>query len=557
MLALQKTVGRGGRNRVDDVAIIQLTLKYLHRGVRGTGPYYKGQINGNFGGPFTGAYQDFLRAHKHLGLNLGSLFSEGSPAYKELKSYLGGSNLLKADIIKGTSAIYMAGKRTSAVRYASEYLIPASLKPKRIFKLGEEQFDTKIELVFLTTFDSFAMEFSFPKIVKLVDPYSLKLVDVTLTDFFKKQIITNLRGTPWKLGYKGKKGIAGLGAFLPSPKKGVFTVESPRNLGLLKEFERLHNAGIIKRVLISTNSLTDPGTNTKGFGYYALIPTREEILQISALIQAVVCAGKEITGVKGTVEEKVDKLTKTIIKQAPNIRYSTISSHCSDCEGIKKAIKAQQQSLYSIQGKLQEKSFSEKLSQHKTHLITLAAANNQDTSKIGVVFDAMLSFAPSPIPIPVDGEKLLQGELALGNDDRAASIGFIGKEAATRYLTKKATAFVLVRGVARLFWLTGIAITLYDLASFVFEAPDEYEYENSDGQTIGDHISNAVDNVLRYPYNFSIRKEIGAAKEYFKDEGVQFQKTLRAHNVELANGLSLLDDLVNKAVQQKCGEGYY
>jgi hypothetical protein len=136
--SISKSVGALGQNKTQDIVIIQVMLRLLHRGSNGSGPYYKGAIDGRVGGATTAAIALFAKHYrKQLSDEKGKLqpfikplLAPGNILYTELVSGAAGSRFLAGvKNVKNTAILYReTGPRTGKKTFLDkDHLVPSTL----------------------------------------------------------------------------------------------------------------------------------------------------------------------------------------------------------------------------------------------------------------------------------------------------------------------------------------------------------------------------------------------------------------------------------------------
>jgi|GEM_PF-1829364 len=277
-LAITQSVGLNGRNRLHDVALVQLMLRLLYKGSGGGGRYYRGHLTGNVDGPTSGAIRQFFKdivptlpeaKQKAIDMRF-PRFTPGGTMFAELVSFTQSQRILTNLLaVSGAPVLYYAGNAAKKVRGAADFLIHTSFMLPEKFTVGDETFNARFEDVKLGTggidLDRFVVRFSLVGMGTYVDPHSLK-VSKTLPSAVLKAIEKAVRGTQWYLAsapqYEGK---------------GQFTLMTRQATGLRSALGRYTQYGFVPRVIEEKS-----GAFT--------IPALGDVLEVAGRVHALRCA---------------------------------------------------------------------------------------------------------------------------------------------------------------------------------------------------------------------------------------------------------------------------
>lgn len=277
-LEITQSVGLNGRNRLHDVALVQLMLRLLYKGSGGGGRYYRGNLTGNMDGPTSGAIRQFfndivptLPEAKQKAIDMRfPRFTPGGPMFAELVSFTQSQSILTNLLaVSGAPVLYYAGNAAKKVRGAADFLIHTSFMLPEKFTVGDETFDARFEEVMLGTggidLDRFVVRFSLVGVGTFVDPRSLK-VSKTLPSAVLKAVEKAVRGTQWYLAsapqYEGK---------------GQFTLMTRKSTGLRSALGRYTQYGFVPRVIEEKS------------GAFS-IPAIGDVLEVAGRVHALRCA---------------------------------------------------------------------------------------------------------------------------------------------------------------------------------------------------------------------------------------------------------------------------
>lgn len=212
MLSINQSVGHLGRNRPEDVAVIQYMLRRWTRPKDGR-PYFKGVIDGAYGGALSGAvidfYNDFLTGTRLPEKDMDEIkktprtFTPRGNLYKWLALWTSDDPVVrKAKVIPGTSVLYFPEFATGKRRDAHDYLIPSFMRLPRTLQLGSTSFDIRIDHV--EFFESAGVDYRFSVHITLmgigafVEPKLLKVTRSPTADTLN-MLNRRLHGGSWSV----------------------------------------------------------------------------------------------------------------------------------------------------------------------------------------------------------------------------------------------------------------------------------------------------------------------------------------------------------------------
>jgi len=387
---LSQSVGARGSNKLSDVIKVQVMLRLIHRGSGGTGPYYKGKVDGIVGGQTTAAIQLFTK-HYLEELNsktdqksnyLEPIFKPKSAMTKALRSYSAGKIFLsKVKMIVSIPVLYKFSGATNGNKelLSRDRLVPSSLARPIEQVLDALPFSYSYLDVRLGLDDKFKINVGFPA-VKFIDQSSVFLKETAnINSTFLKMLKKALVSTSWNFKVE-------------STGSSNFSLITKKPTGLRKAIEKLDQHGGVGRVFSDIQS------------FDLIIPDKREVLRFAGRIHADVCATIGVLGGKVLVDRKTAQYAAEILKKHPGDLDKRIPRHCKSCDEVFELIKlldAEELQLFEeMQSKIEEYASFYKRSGMIEYETSMEALN-------GKVFNALVGL----FPVPIDGEALLKGEL--------------------------------------------------------------------------------------------------------------------------------------------------
>ena len=337
MLKIQNSVGHGGRNQLHDVAIVQYMLKFFTRSKNGR-PYFRGPIDGIYGGPLSGAvlnfHRDFIDGSALPGkerdeiIRDDRLFTPKGGLYKWLALWTSDSVFLKTGcVFSGTPILYEAKNTTGERREARAYLIPFFLGLPRKFILGKMTLDTRIDHVEFVEKPAgkfrFEVHLTLRGVGRFLHPDTLQL-ETEAGKFAKGILKKQLSGSSWSPGPRTLKG-----SHFSLISRNVTEIGQATAVGveLARRIEGLSGNSDFSRVYWDELRKS-----------YRIPPT-DKILNIVGRIHAETCANSGKAG--GRVFNKpIEKYAVTVLEKALNKDLvASQQRHCESCRELAYGIK--------------------------------------------------------------------------------------------------------------------------------------------------------------------------------------------------------------------------
>ncbi len=360
-------------------------------------------------GSLTGAIKNFFKDWQYdiTAIQKGNAqkyrlqFHPQSGSYEILKDYSNLALISNSQVIKGTSIIYVPGKKSNKKLKPNDYLIPKIWRPYEDYTIGKEAWKVKIALVeFDTQQDRFIVSMNFDGIDKFIDPHSLRKVDRIDAVDLKKTLSRNAIGPLWELYNKSSE----------NGKAGHFSIRSSKKTKLADNYNKLRNRGIYKRIFLGDN-------------HTAVIPSSEQLYNIAVSVRADVCAGESRLGQKISVDKEVNDAVRLIIAQAPFIKNEP-EIHCKTCEQLAQSVEEK----YNLIQEQRDRYFSGDIYRMRTelekHARVLIIAQGDSTNLDEVIVRAGFAILPrilnlkGPVIIPFDQKAFVNGELEVGLDSK-------------------------------------------------------------------------------------------------------------------------------------------
>lgn len=335
MLVIKQSVGHRGRNQPHDVAVVQYLLRRLSRFKDGK-PYFKGRISGVYDGPLSGAVLTFYRDFPgEIGLSVAEqkdyaknerTFTPQGVLFKWLSTWVADDPVVKnGAVIPGMPILYMPRQTRGRRREAKEYLIPDFLQLPRVFKLGTQSFDSRIDSVEFykpsPTNHHFEVCMTLRSIGEFIDSNTLAKTTLATTSI-RKLLQRQLKGKDWELLSRQDRKSEQLKSHLCLRSRNI------------SEF------GPSKSSAISVSNAIGQLTPTAGVGrvYWDglrksyKIPSKDAILNVVGRIHAEACANSGSEG--GYVSNKPLETYATSVLERELGKHSVNSQKrfCESCQ---------------------------------------------------------------------------------------------------------------------------------------------------------------------------------------------------------------------------------
>ena len=337
MLKINDSVGHQGRNRLHDVAIVQYMLKYFPRSKNGR-PYFRGSIDGVYGGPLSSAvlnfHRDFINDNALPGkerdeiLRNDRLFTLKGGLYKWLVIWTSDSTFVKnGAAIRGTPILYEVKNTTGKSRKAQAYLIPFFLGLPRKFVLGKMTLDTRIDHVEFVEKPAgthrFEVHMTLHGVGRFLHPDKLFYTSEA-SKFLKDILKRQLSGSGWSLSPRTLKG-----SHFSLISRNVTEIDQATGAGtkFAGRIEALSGNSDVSRVYWDELRKS-----------YRITPT-DKILNILGRIHAEACANSGKGGGKA-FNKPIEKYAVTVLEQALNKGLvAGRQRHCESCRELVYGIK--------------------------------------------------------------------------------------------------------------------------------------------------------------------------------------------------------------------------
>ena len=536
VLKIAQTVGMNGRNRPEDVVVVQYMLRRLPRFKNGK-LYYRGKLDGFYSGQTTSAIQQFyedlpaeirlsgsdLREYKR---NVRTFTPDGI-LFKMLSSWVSDDLVVKSGkAIPGTSFLYISGNHQKPVSRQGDFLIPDTMPLPAGFQVGGQVFDTKIEAVSIDLTDRFRVELSLVGIKCIIDPATLKQQALRASRPLLGQVDKNLLSTVWQLARDSHANVT-----------NSIDIVSRQPAKLIQTHRDIIDSGFFPR------ALEQQGAAING----VRIPSRQQMTQILTNLYTAVCVGKDRLPPGVTIDAKVQKLVSSVVRKAPDIDSRFVERHCQSCEKLAQSNDAAWKRAGEILDTLQVPAMREDIQklEESRRIIAIAA---KDTSGIGDAIGVVASVVrqaakinPRFILNPVG---LAKGAIQLELGDVVDLTHGVAQKGATSRSTP-AAARATLRSVARLTGFIGVLLLVADAVKAAMAiAQDE--------RSIGEQFQDFFNRV-----SVEVSGELNEAIAFMRDRGDALAIELQNIALQLEGQRVILEANGHAMERMQCLETYY